>query len=1257
MNADESRPVRRPPAVPGRRAPVRRPRSLARPDLTPGPQQRVRDLLYDLHEKAGRPALMALEKRIGDDLSLPGAPRKDVIQRIISRGGPADQADVRAVARMLARECGLDEHTVDARVTLLLREPVAPPPGPLLAAQSAYLEQVRRIAPPVLEGREQELAELAGFCLEPSRGLYVWWQAGPWAGKSALLSTFVLDPPETVRSRVQVVAFFITARLAGSDTRAAFVAAVTEQLGALTGQPPPTIPDEGLREAWLLDLLAQAAGACTARGMRLVLLVDGLDEDRSTAEGVHAHSIAGLLPGSPPAGLRVVVAGRPNPPVPDDVPDWHPLRDPGIVRRLSASAYARDLQRLGKAELKRLLKGRDIEQDLLGLLTAARGGLSGPDLQELTGTGLLEIEDVLHTVAGRTFTRRNTEWDPDTGPEVYLLGHEELQLAATGYLGQSRLAGYRTRLNAWADEYRVPTGSRPAWPTGTPDYLLRGYPRMLAATGDAARLVSLVTDPDRHDRMLDLSGGDAAALAEITTCQNLVLAAPDPDLEAMLKLCIRRTNLIDRNTNIPIDLPAVWAALGQMPRAEALARSIIDPERQARALVAVVAAVADTDPDQAATVADSIADPYWQAQAQVAMVAAVAGTDAGRAETLARSITEAGQRAQALAAVVTVVAGTDAGRAETLARSITEAGQRAQALAAVVTVVADTDPGRAETLADSFTNPDERARALAAAAAVVADTDPGRAETLAGSITNPDERARALAAVAAAVADTDPGRAGPLAAHAETVARSIANPERQARALVAVAATLADTDPGRAEIVARSIIDPDQRARAMLAVIAAVAGTDPGRAENLARSITSPDQRLQALIALARAVAGTDPHRAETLADSTTSPYWQAQTLAAVARAVAGADPGRAGLLAARAETVARSITDPERQARALVAVVAAIAGTDPGRAATLADSITEARQRPLALVAVAAALAGTDPGRAESLARSITHPDQRARALIAVAAAIAGADPGRAETLADSITHPDQRAQALAAVVAAVAGADPGRAETLADSIPSPYWQAQTLAAVTAAVVGADPGRAGLLAARAETVARSITDPHWQARALAAVAAAVAGTDPSWAGLLAARAETVARSITNSSRQAHALAAVAAAVVGADPGRAATLADSITNPDQRTRALAAVAAAVAGTDPGRAGLLAARAETVARSIPDSERQARALTAAAVAIAATGETDRAGRILGGVLAAASWQVSLPVLAEVRPAVVSACVDALAGNERPRITTP
>jgi hypothetical protein len=184
----------------------------------------------------------------------------------------------------------------------------------LQVARSAYLEQVRRIAPPDppgLIGRDAELAELARFCVTPNGPSYTWWRAGPWAGKSALLSSFVLHPPpEVVAERVRIVSFFITARLAAQDTCEAFTLVVAEQLASLLGQSLPTVLPEATREAFLLDLLHRAAAECQRAGGRLVLVVDGLDEDRGVTAGPGAHSIAGLLPASPPAGMRVIVAGR-----------------------------------------------------------------------------------------------------------------------------------------------------------------------------------------------------------------------------------------------------------------------------------------------------------------------------------------------------------------------------------------------------------------------------------------------------------------------------------------------------------------------------------------------------------------------------------------------------------------------------------------------------------------------------------------------------------------------------------------------------------------------------------------------------------------------------------------------------------------------------------------------------------------------------------------------------------------------------------
>src|ERR1035441_8614961 len=351
---------------------------------------------------------------------------------------------------------------------------------PPAAARSAYLEQVRRIAPPDppgLSDRDTELAELASFCLAPEGASYVWLRAGPWAGKSALLSTFVLRPPSEVAQRVRIVSFFITARLAAQDTRESFIQVLLEQLAALLGQSLPAVLPEATQEAYLLGLLSQAASDCKETGKRLVLVVDGLDEDRGVTTGPQAHSIAGLLPARPLDEMRVIVAGRPNPPIPDDVPDWHPLRDPAIIRPLSDSPYARDVQRLARQELQRLLHGSQAEQDVLGLLTAARGGLTARDLADLAGAPLWVIEDILHTIAGRTLQGRPSLLNVK-GAEVYLLGHEELQAAATDYLGVC-LSGYRDRLHAWAGLYRTRR-----WPAETPEYLLTGYFRLLDDLGD-----------------------------------------------------------------------------------------------------------------------------------------------------------------------------------------------------------------------------------------------------------------------------------------------------------------------------------------------------------------------------------------------------------------------------------------------------------------------------------------------------------------------------------------------------------------------------------------------------------------------------------------------------------------------------------------------------------------------------------------------------------------------------------------------------
>jgi tetratricopeptide (TPR) repeat protein len=685
---------------------------------------------------------------------------------------------------------------------------------PQAAARSAYLKQVERIAPPDPPGvrdRDAERAELGRFCLDPDGASYLWWRAGPWAGKSALLSTFVLHPPAEVAGRVRIVSFFITARLAAQDTREAFAEVLLEQLASLLGQAVPPVLPEATREAYLLGLLSSAASACQEEGSRLVLVVDGLDEDRGVTTGPDTHSIAGLLPARPPAGMRVIVAGRPNPPIPDDVPDWHPLRDPAIIRPLPASSHARDVQRLARQELRRLLHGSPAEQDLLGLLVAACGGLSVRDLADLGGVRRWEAEDILHTVAGRTFTSRPGFLTPRDRPDVYLLQHEELQAAATDYLGD-RLPRYHERLHSWAARYRARQ-----WPPETPEYLLAGYFRLLDDLGDLPRMTEFARDLARHDRMLSLTGSDAAALAEARTALDRITAQDDPDLATALALACHRDHVADRNARIPASPSRVWAQVaaalaqaGQHQQAEAIARSITSPDWQASALAQVAAALAGAGKyQQAEAIARSITSPDWQMRALAQVAGALAG--AGRhqqaeaipmqAEALARSIAHPGSQASALAQVAGALAG--AGRhqqaealameAEALARSITNPGSQAHALAQVAGALARAGRHQqAEALARSIAHPGSQAHALAQVAGALAGA--GRhqqAEALARSIAHPGSQAHALAQVAGALAGA--GRHQ----QAEALARSITNPGSQAHALGLVAGALARAGEAR----------------------------------------------------------------------------------------------------------------------------------------------------------------------------------------------------------------------------------------------------------------------------------------------------------------------------------------------------------------------------------------------------------------------------------------------------------------------------
>lgn len=128
--------------------------------------------------------------------------------------------------------------------TGVINGPVTVSSPPRRPAVSGYLLQVERVAAADFRGREAELSELASFSTEAlteagtedvSERNYWRWLAPAWAGKSALLAEFVLNPPPGI----DVAAFFITSRMAGQNDAAAFCEVVQRQLYALLREEEP----------------------------------------------------------------------------------------------------------------------------------------------------------------------------------------------------------------------------------------------------------------------------------------------------------------------------------------------------------------------------------------------------------------------------------------------------------------------------------------------------------------------------------------------------------------------------------------------------------------------------------------------------------------------------------------------------------------------------------------------------------------------------------------------------------------------------------------------------------------------------------------------------------------------------------------------------------------------------------------------------------------------------------------------------------
>jgi hypothetical protein len=466
----------------------------------------------------------------------------------------------------------------------------------------AWIEQ--NILPAQLLDRDGELRELTAFCAgpdHPDASAYMWWQAPPWAGKSALVSAFALrHRPDGV----EVVSCFITDRL-GRNDRQTFLETVMRQLALVAQRDAGAV---GSRPEDFPALCRAAAEACRGRGRRLVLIVDGLDEDQGAVSG--GLSIAALLPRIPPTGMRVVVTGRPSPPVPDDVPPDHPLRARDVIRTLAPWSYATGISAFARRELRRLLDDEEVGVPLLGLLVAARGGLTAADLATLVGVRPFRVDRLLRGITGRSFIPGSPGQvlvsDSPTALHVHALGHEELRQEALTSLGD--VTRFEGQLHAWADGYRARD-----WPSDTPSYLLYDYPRMLHSVGDLQRLTTIALDPHRQRALLERASLDTA-FSHIELTAEMVRSQCADELVELAALAVSSAILAERARALPPGVPMAFARLGHARRAMDLALVAPFPAEKAVRLAKVARVLVGVGDQHAAEAAAEAA--RWAEQAR-----------------------------------------------------------------------------------------------------------------------------------------------------------------------------------------------------------------------------------------------------------------------------------------------------------------------------------------------------------------------------------------------------------------------------------------------------------------------------------------------------------------------------------------------------------------------------------------------------------------------------------------------------------------
>jgi len=382
------------------------------------------------------------------------------------------------------------------------------------AVVADHMEVVRDLAPDPLEDRERELAELETF-VRGSQDTWYAMEAGMISGKTALMSSFALNPPDGVH----IVSFFIRRMGGDGNDWKSFSFVAGAQLAEILGDEyTERVSEPASQNTEFRQLLRRAATACQSdkNPRPLVLVIDGVDEDSyyERPDEAAAKSILSLLPRHLPEGVKLVTASRPNPRMPEDIV----CNSSRTIASLKPSPIAQE--KINQKDIETFFKS-DLAVDIGAFLAACGGFLTIDELRQLIArhrhlenVPSRDVKACVDHSPGRMLMRVNVGFGNQEIPS-YILGHDAVLRAvlreispdgfgkddeskAETWWASARgraLKPYRRVIRAWVEK-RAADG----WNSTTPNYMLSEpcFDMMTDVDVERKPAIDLVFDSNRY---------------------------------------------------------------------------------------------------------------------------------------------------------------------------------------------------------------------------------------------------------------------------------------------------------------------------------------------------------------------------------------------------------------------------------------------------------------------------------------------------------------------------------------------------------------------------------------------------------------------------------------------------------------------------------------------------------------------------------------------------------------------------------------